>query len=136
MYLSHQAYLVMAVEEAFRGKKAGAPAEAAVLVIDGMVESSAHRQAGNQARHAVIACLDAAGDVTPEAYGRSTVYLTNAPCPRCLGRLIREGIPLVVIASEVECIETAGGMEVRRMPMDRREWPGGWRFCPGDTCQG
>lgn len=93
-------FLQAAIAEARIGLAAGGIPIGSVLVIDGEIVGRGHNQRvqqGSAILHAEMHCLENAGRLSADAYGRSTIYSTLSPCDMCSGAILLYGIPRVVI---------------------------------------
>lgn len=97
------AFFAAAVEQARMNFEAGAVPIGSVLVVDGEIVGRGRnrRHAGNAVLHAEIDCLQDAGRLPADVYGRSTLYSTLSPCPMCSGATLLFKIPRVVVGENL-----------------------------------
>ncbi len=97
-------FLTAAIEEARKGLASGGIPIGSVLVCDGKIIGRGHNQRvqhGSVIHHAEMNCLENAGRLTAEVYGRCTLYSTLSPCPMCSGAVLLYKIPHIVVGENV-----------------------------------
>ena len=93
-------FLKAAVEEAKLGLRSGGIPIGSVLVIDGQIVGRGHNQRmqrGSPVLHAEMDCLENAGRLAANDYGRSVLYSTLSPCDMCSCAILLYKIPKVVV---------------------------------------
>jgi cytosine/creatinine deaminase len=93
-------FMQAAIEEAKKGLAEGGIPIGSVLVIDGRIVGRGHNrrvQKGSAILHAEMDCLENAGRLTAQDYGRGVLYSTLSPCDMCSGTVLLYKIPKVVI---------------------------------------
>lgn len=93
-------FLEVAIEEAKKGFAEGGIPIGSVLVIDGRIVGRGHNrrvQKGSAILHAEMDCLENAGRLKAQDYGRATLYSTLSPCDMCSGAVLLYGIATVVV---------------------------------------
>jgi len=97
-------YLVAAIEEAEIGLQEGGIPIGSVLVHDGNIIGRGHNkriQNGSTILHGEMDAMENAGRLRASIYKRSTLYTTLSPCVMCSGAILLYGIPLVIIAENI-----------------------------------
>ena len=93
-------YLTAAIEEARLGLTEDGIPIGSVLVIENKIIGRGHNrrvQKGSAILHAEMDCLENAGRLRAEHYGKATLYSTLSPCDMCSGAILLYGIPRVVV---------------------------------------
>jgi creatinine deaminase len=96
----HEQFLAAAIEQARQGLAEGGIPIGAVLVLDGQIIGRGHnRRVQNESAilHAEMDCLENAGRLNSDQYGRCTLYSTLSPCDMCSGAALLYQIPRIVI---------------------------------------
>jgi creatinine deaminase len=96
----HEQFLAAAIEQARQGFAEGGIPIGAVLVLDDQIIGRGHnRRVQNQSAilHAEMDCLENAGRLNSDQYGRCTLYSTLSPCDMCSGAALLYQIPRIVI---------------------------------------
>ena len=92
-------YLDAAIDEANLGREKGGIPIGSVLVVDGEIVGRGHNQRvqrGSVVLHAEMDCLENAGRLSSDRYGKSVLYTTLSPCDMCTGAVLLYAIPHVV----------------------------------------
>ena len=93
-------YIEAAIQQAKDGLASGGIPIGSVLTIDGEIVSRGHNrrvQKGSPVLHAEMDCLENAGRLTAEDYGRAVLYSTLSPCDMCSGAILLYKIPIVIV---------------------------------------
>lgn len=96
----NEKFLKLAFDEAKISLSEGGIPIGSILVIDNKVVGKGHnRRIQNESPilHAEMDCLENAGRLKPEDYGKATLYTTLSPCDMCSGAILLYKIPTVVI---------------------------------------
>jgi creatinine deaminase len=96
----HEQFLAAAIEQARQGLAEGGIPIGAVLVLNDQIIGRGHnRRVQNQSAilHAEMDCLENAGRLNSDQYGRCTLYSTLSPCDMCSGAALLYQIPRIVI---------------------------------------
>jgi cytosine/creatinine deaminase len=93
-------FLEGAIAEARKGSASGGIPIGSVLVLDGQIVGRGHNQRvqrGSPVLHAEMDCLENAGRLSAQEYGRAILYSTLSPCDMCSGAILLYGIPTVIV---------------------------------------
>ena len=98
--MTHEDYMELALQEAWKAAKQGEVPVGAVIVKDGQVIAQAHNmreQWLDATAHAeVIAIRDACGKLQNWRLTGCTLYVTVEPCPMCAGAIYNSRIDTVI----------------------------------------
>jgi len=98
--MTHDPFMIAAIEEAEAGLCEGGIPIGSVLVYDGRIIGRGHNrriQQGSPTLHAEIDALERAGRQPAAVYRQAVLYTTLSPCAMCSGAILLYGIPTVVI---------------------------------------
>ena len=98
--MSHDPFLVAAIQEAEQGLREGGIPIGSVIVWQGKIIGRGHNrrvQKGSTVLHGEMDALENAGRQPAAVYRESTLYTTLSPCAMCSGAILLYGIPRVII---------------------------------------
>jgi cytosine/creatinine deaminase len=102
--MTHDPFMLAAIEEAEAGQREGGIPIGSVLVHDGRILGRGHNQRiqkGSPTLHAEMDALERAGRQPAAVYRQSVLYTTLSPCAMCSGAVLLYGIPRVVIGENI-----------------------------------
>ena len=102
--MTHDPFMLAAIEEAEAGLREGGIPIGSVLVHDGRILGRGHNQRiqkGSPTLHAEMDALERAGRQPAAVYRQSVLYTTLSPCAMCSGAVLLYGIPRLVIGENV-----------------------------------
>jgi len=97
-------FLSAAIQEAEMGLEEGGLPIGSVLVHDDKIIGRGHNrriQKGSTVLHGEMDALENAGRLSASVYKESKLYTTLSPCSMCSGAILLYGIPIVVIAENI-----------------------------------
>lgn len=98
--MTHNIFLLTAIEEARKGLAEGGIPIGSVLVIDGRIVGRGHNrrvQKGSAILHAEMDAIENAGRLRASDYRRAVLYSTLSPCDMCSGMSLLYRIPTIII---------------------------------------
>jgi cytosine deaminase len=119
-------YLDAAIDEANLGRDEGGIPIGSVLVADGEIVGRGHNQRvqrGSVVLHAEMDCLENAGRLSSDRYGKSVLYTTLSPCDMCTGAVLLYAIPHVVVGQNRTFLGGETLLRSRGVTVDVRDDP-------------